>query len=71
MQVGVDNELEFLSLKRKVVLGKINFHVYSKLNNGLTDVVLPTYQPYKNKRNIPKDITLRSQRIVDSDEKYC
>ena len=43
MQVGVDNELEFLSLKRKVVLGKINFHVYSKLNNGLTDVVLPTY----------------------------
>ena len=70
MQVGVDNGLESLGLKLKIVIGKINVQVYSKTTNSFTHVLPPTYQPYKSNRNVPKDITLRSQCTCDSDEKY-
>ena len=70
MQVVNENGLEFFDLKLKIVEGKINTDLYSKITNSFTYALPSTYYPYKNIRNAPKGIALRLQRACDNDEKY-
>ena len=57
MQVADENGLEFLDLKLKIVEGKVNVDVYSKLSNSFTYVLPSTCYPYKNIPHAPKGIT--------------
>ena len=68
MQVVNENGLEFFDLKLKIVEGKINTDLYSKITYSFTYVLPSTYYPYKNIRNVPKGIALRLQRVCDNDE---
>ena len=70
MQVVNENGLEFSDLKLKIVEGKINTDLYSKITNSFTYALPSTYYPYKNIWNAPKGIALRLQRACDNDEKY-
>ena len=70
MQVAMDDGLEFLDLKLKMVNGKISVDVFSKPTNSFTYVLSSTCCPNRNIKNVPKGIALRMRRICDSDEKY-